>query len=158
MKRKSLLRKPLGGIFILVIHASLGVRERLKSDEDTDIKAVISSWLQQQPDDVRHHLETFIEDFFYKALEWVLKQNDFVVDTTLVGVVMNGLSHLVDVHNKFQFAVGLLRGLGSNLPKISKETFAKELFSWIGEVAPDPNYPLNTYYNNGKRQAGQLQS
>ena len=43
------------------------------SDEDTDVKALVSSWLKKQDESNRDILSGFIEEFFYKALEWVLK-------------------------------------------------------------------------------------
>lgn len=72
-------------------------------------------------------LETFLEDHFYKALDWVLKQNEFVVETSLVGVVMNGLSHMHGVKVKQEFACALIRGLGANLSSAAKTAFAKEV-------------------------------
>ena len=81
------------------------------SDEDTDVKALVKSWLQSQPEEDRRMLETFLEDHFYKALDWVLKQNEFVVETSLVGVVMNGLSHMHGVKVKAEFACCLIRFL-----------------------------------------------
>ena len=54
-------------------------------------------------------------------------QNDFVVETSLVGVVLNGLSHLHNVRNKAHFAVCLIHGLGGNLNEASREAFAKEV-------------------------------
>jgi len=66
-----------------------------------------------------------MEDYFYKALEWVITTNDFVVETTLVGVALNGLSHLVHVNNKSQFACALVKGLGGNLGEQSRLNFAK---------------------------------
>ena len=54
-------------------------------------------------------------------------QNDCVVETTLVGWVMNGLSHLYGVKEKPQFAVALIRGLGGNLNEGTREKFAKEV-------------------------------
>ena len=56
-----------------------------------------------------------------------MKANDFVVDTTLVGVAMNGLSHLVGVRSKAEFSCALMRGLGGNLGDQTRETFAKEV-------------------------------
>ena len=97
------------------------------SDEDTDVKALVKSWLQNQPEEKRRILETWLEDYFYKALDWVLKQNEFVVDTSLVGVVMNGLSHMHGVKVKQQFVCSLVRGLGANLPSTAKTAFAKEV-------------------------------
>ena len=56
-----------------------------------------------------------------------MKARDFVVETTLVGVVMNGLSHLVDVGCKAEFACALVRGLGGNLGVETRERLAKEV-------------------------------
>ena len=58
-----------------------------------------------------------------------MKANDFVVDTTLVGVALNGLSHLVGVGCKGEFACALVRGLGGNLAPNTQEKFAKEVHS-----------------------------
>lgn len=44
------------------------------SDEDTDIKAVVNSWLSSQPESEQHIMSGWIEDHFYKAVDWVLKQ------------------------------------------------------------------------------------
>ena len=49
------------------------------------------------------------------------------MDTSLVGMVMNGLSHLKNVSTKAQFAVCLIRGLGGNLSEASRENLAKEV-------------------------------
>lgn len=54
-------------------------------------------------------------------------QNDFVVETSLVGTVFNGLSHLSAVTERGQFIVGLLRGLGGNLNHKTRQEFAKEV-------------------------------
>ena len=56
-----------------------------------------------------------------------MRSGDLVVRTTLVGVAMNGLSHLVGVANKAEFACALMRGLGGNLPLPTREKFAKEV-------------------------------
>ncbi|KAJ8297986.1 LOW QUALITY PROTEIN: hypothetical protein KUTeg_024517 [Tegillarca granosa] len=117
------------------------------SDEDTDIKAIVNSWLSSQPEHEQHIMSGWIEDYFYKAVDMVLKQNDFVVETSLVGVILNGLSHLHNVRNKAHFAVCLIHGLGGNLNEGSRETFAKEIFAMTGEAPPDPRRPLDTYYD-----------
>ena len=90
------------------------------------MKALVKSWLHDQPEEERH-IEGWIEDYFYKALDWVVKRNEFVVETTLVGVVMNGLSHLKNIKTKPEFVCALLRGLGSNLNATAKSDLAKEV-------------------------------
>lgn len=53
-------------------------------------------------------LEMFLEDYFYKVLDWVLKQNEFVVEMSLVGVVMNGLLYMYGVKVKVEFVCCLI--------------------------------------------------
>ncbi|XP_025088458.1 cytoplasmic dynein 2 heavy chain 1-like isoform X3 [Pomacea canaliculata] len=118
------------------------------SDEDVDVKALIQSWISRLPEQQQQRLSGWIEDCFYKALTWVLKQNDTVVETSMVGMVLNGLSHLHNVQSKAHFAVSLIHGLGGNLNEASREIFAKEVFSWIGESPPDNRRPLDTYYDD----------
>ena len=98
------------------------------SDEDTNIKALVTGWLQSLPTSPAvSSLEGWIEDHFYQALDWVIKNGDLVVNTTQVGVAMNGLSHLMGVASKAEFACALIRGLGGNLPLSTREKFAKEV-------------------------------
>ncbi|KAM4627347.1 cytoplasmic dynein 2 heavy chain 1 [Polymixia lowei] len=117
------------------------------SDEDTDVVALVKSWLRGQPEECRSNLENWLGDYFHRALDWVLKQNDFVVETSLVGTVLNGLSHLSAVTERGQFMVSLLRGLGGNLHLKTRQEFAKELLSWARESPPDHRKPLDTYYD-----------
>lgn len=39
-----------------------------------NVNSLITSWLQTQNEESKLNLQTFIDDYFYKALEWVLKQ------------------------------------------------------------------------------------
>ncbi|XP_058489723.1 dynein cytoplasmic 2 heavy chain 1 isoform X2 [Solea solea] len=117
------------------------------SDEDIDVSALVKSWLSGQPEECRSNLGNWLGDYFQRALDWVIKQNDFVVETSLVGTVFNGLSHLNAVTERGQFIVGLLRGLGGNLNFKTRQEFAKELMSWARESPPDTRKPLDTYYD-----------
>lgn len=45
----------------------------------------------------------------------------------MVGVVLNGLSHLSGTRDKTEFSVRLVRGLGGNLSVRTRENFAKEV-------------------------------
>ncbi|KAM4566457.1 cytoplasmic dynein 2 heavy chain 1 isoform 3-T3 [Odontesthes bonariensis] len=118
------------------------------SDEDIDVAALVKSWLRGQPDECRSNLENWLGDYFQRGLDWVLKQNDFVVETSLVGTVFNSLSHLNAVTERGQFIVGLLRGMGGNLNFKTRQEFAKELLSWARESPPDARKPLDTYYDS----------
>ena len=68
-----------------------------------------------------------INEYFFDAFNWIIKQGDFVVETTLIGTVLNGLSHLHGVHDRALFTLGLIRGLGGNLNEKTKEAFAREV-------------------------------
>ncbi|XP_038617598.1 cytoplasmic dynein 2 heavy chain 1 [Tachyglossus aculeatus] len=118
------------------------------SDEETDLNSLIKSWLRNQPENYRDDLENWIGDYFEKALQWVLKQNDYVVETSLVGTVMNGLSHLHGSRNRDQFIISLIRGLGGNLNMKSRLELTREIFSWARESPPDPHKPMDTYYDS----------
>ncbi|XP_036005544.1 cytoplasmic dynein 2 heavy chain 1 isoform X1 [Fundulus heteroclitus] len=118
------------------------------SDEDIDVGALVKSWLRSQPEECRSNLESWLGDYFQKALDWVLKQNDFVVETSLVGTVLNSLSHLNAVSERGEFIVGLLRGVGGNLNLKTRNELAKELLSWARESPPDARKPLDTFYDS----------
>ncbi|XP_008299945.1 cytoplasmic dynein 2 heavy chain 1 [Stegastes partitus] len=118
------------------------------SDEDIDVGALVKSWLRGQSEECRSNLENWLGDYFQRSLDWVLKQNDFVVETSLVGTVFNCLSHLSAVTERGQFIVGLLRGMGGNLNLKTRQEFAKELLNWARESPPDTRKPLDTYYDS----------
>ncbi len=44
---------------------------------------LVRKWLDKQSEDQRSLIGAWIDNFFYKALEWVLKK-DIVVETTMV--------------------------------------------------------------------------
>ncbi|KAH8074196.1 dynein light chain binding protein [Aureococcus anophagefferens] len=61
------------------------------SDEDIDTRRVVTRWLLGQDADLRPRLEGWLDDLFYRALDYVVALGAFVVETTLVGTVLNGL-------------------------------------------------------------------
>jgi dynein heavy chain 2 len=115
------------------------------SDEDLDVSRLIQKWLSTFPQEKRMSLSTWIDEYFYKALDYVLKSSETVVETTLVGTVMNGLSQLKEVNTKHEFICGVIRGLGGNLSLSSRASLAKEVFQWCGERPPDLSNPLDCY-------------
>jgi len=143
------------------------------SDGDVDVKRIARSWLASQSSSSSSSsapvgaaapslslLATWIDDFFFKAVEWIRRApKGLVVETTLVGTVLNGLSQLSTqsssnkasgggsaiISTKLEFCVMLIRGLGGNLDFESRSSFARDLFSWANERFVDPAMPLNTY-------------
>jgi dynein heavy chain 2, cytosolic len=114
------------------------------SDEDLDVGRLIQKWLSGFPQEKRMSLANWIDECFYKALDFVLK-SDVVVETTLVGTVMNGLSQLKDANTRTEFICGLIRGLGGNLSIANRVALAKEVFQWTGERPPDLGSPLDCF-------------
>jgi dynein heavy chain 2 len=103
------------------------------SDEDTDVKAIVDSWLSNEPDESREQTETLVNQYFFTAFEWIMNKNDFLVSTSLVGTILNGLSHLHGIRDKANFGIGLIRGLGGNLPEETLNEFAKSVLKMVGE-------------------------
>lgn len=109
------------------------------SDEDVDVQRLVECWAFTIPRQ------------FYKALDYVLKRAEQVVDTTLVGLVRNGLSHVskVDSDDVPGFVTGLIRGLGGNLAQDAREDFARFCFDLFGEAPPSAKRPLDCYADRG---------
>ena len=67
----------------------------LCSSEDVDVKALVKFWLQSHTPSAEPppSFESWISDYFYihPTLEWVLSAGNQVVDTTVTGLVVNGL-------------------------------------------------------------------
>ena len=51
----------------------------LCSDEDVDVKGLVGAWLNTQPPQEQQMLSGWLEDYFYKALAFVLKQVGFAI-------------------------------------------------------------------------------
>nr|CAD7453925.1 unnamed protein product [Timema tahoe] len=118
------------------------------SDEDINVEGLVFAWLNTQPEDTSRFLAQLIEDNFYKAVHWISQQGELVVTTSLVGVVMNGLSQLHGVSTRAHFTVALVQGLGGNLSLASREVFAKQVFQWTSEFVPDNIRLLYACYNH----------
>ncbi len=67
--------------------------------------------------------------------------------TTLVGTILNGLSHLHNVKDKSHFGVGIIRGLGGNVREKSLNEFAKFVFQMLGTSPPDSDLAYNVTYD-----------
>lgn len=78
-----------------------------------------------------HVLILYLEIIFYFFLFF---KNDFVVETSVVGTIFNGLSHLNAVTERGRFIVGLLRGLGGNVNFKTRQEFAKEVKLFVCQI------------------------
>ncbi|KAJ3022561.1 Cytoplasmic dynein 2 heavy chain 1 [Thoreauomyces humboldtii] len=128
------------------------------SEETLDISALVRGWLKNLPEENRGVSE-WIDAYFYKGVDWILQNGDLVVETTKVGLVKNGLSHLRKATDRLEFLYGLIRGLGANLFLDQRLTFANEVLKWAGESAPDPKRTLDFYVGaNGQAAVYELKN
>lgn len=123
------------------------------SDDDVDVTRLVHRWLNTQDESVRMNLSSWIDDIFFRALDYVLNQ-EVVVETTMVGTVLSGLSQIQNCADKNQFLCGVIRGLGGNLSPAARQKFGKELFTWANVRPPDLGAVLDCYCDSG----GQLTS
>ena len=93
-------------------------------------------------------MSSWMDVLFYRALKYV-QTFDFIVDTTLVGTLMNGLSQVKDCDSRQEFITGIIRGLGGNLSIVNRTSFAKEVFNWAEERPSDLGSPLDCYGDGG---------
>ena len=98
--------------------------------------------MRRQEEKLQLNLQSWIDDLFWRALEWVLANAaSWVVDTTKAGVVHNALSHLVGAKSKGEFVCGAVRGFGSNLLLEKRAELAKQIYSWGNETPADHRRP-----------------
>ncbi|KRX41459.1 Cytoplasmic dynein 2 heavy chain 1 [Trichinella murrelli] len=116
------------------------------SQESVDIKAIVKHFIEKQQTDVRENLSEWFNMYFYRALEWILQQDEFVAELSLVGTVKNILAIMDNVKRKKEFLVRLLYGVSRNLRHDAQTEFATKLFNWAGEKLPDPKQPMNVVY------------
>lgn len=114
------------------------------SDEDIDVKRLVSKWILTQAADKHDVLSKWIDELFTKGME-ELHKYDAVVETTTVGTIMNGLSHVATASTRSEFVCAMVRGLGANLSTASRTSFAKSLFTMANERPPDMSAPLDCY-------------
>jgi len=124
------------------------------SEEDVDVRALVSSWLSRQEERLQSLLQSWIDNYFYQALEYVMNAGALCVTSTKVGLVLTALSQLRGVSSKGEFVVALCRGMGSNLDMERRTALAREIFGWAAERLPDPRAPLDCFFN---AQLGQYQ-
>jgi dynein heavy chain 2 len=122
------------------------------SEKDVDVQKTLSKWMENLPAETRPLVTGWVDDYFKRALTWVLKKKKPVVDTTLVGTVLNGLSKLRHCKTKAEFTVNLIQGLGGNLDMELREEFAKIVFGWTQEFPADPLKPLDSQSVDGRIQ------
>ncbi|KAL0047749.1 hypothetical protein WJX82_010930, partial [Trebouxia sp. C0006] len=104
----------------------------LMSDQHNDIDNMLAAWLSTQPQDQAGQLQQWLQRAFKPALQLV-QTHGLAVDTPLVAVIRNALSHLTHAGTKHDFACGLFRGLGANLDEVGRQELAAEISKLMGE-------------------------
>ena len=118
------------------------------SEEDVNVSRLIHTWIKQQNKEMQGKLESWMDEIFYKALDWVLKNDDkWIIETTKVGIVQNVLCSLYNIDTKAAFVDGVIRGLGGNLSIAHRSEVTGIVFQLANERPADPTNLLNNYYN-----------
>ncbi|KAI3384587.1 hypothetical protein SNEBB_000072 [Seison nebaliae] len=117
------------------------------SEEDVEVESLVNRWSLTLDEEKKDIIMKLIQQYFYKALQLVMKKGNFVVKTSYVGTINNGLSHLRKADTKEMMTVGLIRGLGANLSLESKNDFAKQIFQMTGTQMIDTSNPINVSYD-----------
>ncbi|KAA0149393.1 hypothetical protein FNF29_05946 [Cafeteria roenbergensis] len=132
------------------------------SDDDVDPRRIVDAWLSEQAGPKASSseggkagggaapsssaaLEGWVASVFLPALDWVRSRLDpaeLATPTTLVATVRSGLSHVCGTTSAAGFAMGTVRGLGSNVPESKRAEFASAVFRMAGVAPPDPANPL----------------
>ncbi|TYZ58493.1 hypothetical protein PybrP1_004198 [[Pythium] brassicae (nom. inval.)] len=130
-------------VWQILQHALIKCGQLVKT-HDMDIKRLVSKWLLAQAAERRDDLSRWIDELFTRALD-ELHKYELVVETTTVGTIMNGLSHVASAATRSEFACAMVRGLGANLAMGARTSFAKAVFMMANERPPDMGAPLDCY-------------
>lgn len=118
------------------------------SEEDLNLNDLVTNWLEKQPKENVQISSYLINEYFFKAVNWIRTEGDFIIPCSPVAIILTGLAQLTKVSNKAHFTVGLIAGLGGLLTQSSAEIFAQKIFEWTGEHCPDESNILKCYYNS----------
>ena len=65
------------------------------SDEDTDVKNIVNSWISKYSSKADENeintMKQCMDEIFFPAIDYCVRSGDLLVDTSLVGCVLNGL-------------------------------------------------------------------
>eukprot|EP00760_Papus_ankaliazontas_P016261 PhM_4_TR16775/c0_g1_i1/m.22691/K10414/DYNC2H, DNCH2; dynein heavy chain 2, cytosolic len=117
------------------------------SEEDVSPSVVVTSWLAEQAPEVRERIQPWIEEYFGPAIDEAITTQSLCVDTTRMGLVMSGLSHLREVTTKAEFAIALIRGIGCYVMLPQREDYARDVFNLVGERPADTRRPLDCFFD-----------
>ncbi|GAB6032228.1 Cytoplasmic dynein 2 heavy chain 1 [Chamberlinius hualienensis] len=119
------------------------------SENDTDIKSVTKFWMNKHKIIADTYVQQLINDYLYKAVNWINLQQDFILEISAVGLTLNGLTFLSESKTLAEFALTLVKCMSANLKDECKESFIKQILSWFGDVN-FPGNPFECYYNKDK--------
>lgn len=118
------------------------------SDETLDINPIIDSWILDRPQEIQDNLKTLVYEYLPRSILWVKNNCESVVESTKLGTVLNGLSHVKSAKTKLAFIYGIIRGLSANLHPDSRVQLANEILSWANEPSADSKRPLDFFVND----------
>ena len=124
----------------------------LLTKECIDFKALVISWLSDhlhQLTDLRVSLiKECIELYFYSCLDFVVNSDEFIIDCSPVGILYNGLSHVLYVNSREEFAIAMIRGFGSNLQAKARSKFSLHVLKIMNFSCPNINEPYDICFDH----------
>jgi dynein heavy chain 2 len=119
------------------------------SDETLDHKLLVEKWLSKQPDQLQKHLQQWIDDYLYHAIDLVIEKHEKVVETTRMGLLQGCFTHIGSCNDKLSFLLALIRSLGSNLGTDQRLKFANHVLSLANVNSPDPKRTSDYFVKDG---------
>ncbi|XP_053685293.1 cytoplasmic dynein 2 heavy chain 1 [Sabethes cyaneus] len=114
--------------------------------EDLPYQLVVNAWLAKQAD--RDILKSFLDQYYYRAIDWIEEQKRRPFGFSLVSLAEAGLTTLESVHSTEQFCIDLLGGLNGVLTSEGKNKLSNQLFSWADITVTDSSVAEFHYYNS----------
>ncbi|XP_017783105.1 PREDICTED: cytoplasmic dynein 2 heavy chain 1 [Nicrophorus vespilloides] len=118
------------------------------NESDVNIRDFVNNFLSKQPENVEMLLTNYVNDYFYKALDWIHNEAELIIEKPQIALASTALSQLVDCESKAQFVVGLINGLGGQIIEDFRDIFAQQIFEWTGESSPA--VPTRAFYNRDR--------
>ena len=112
---------------------------------------IISRWLKSLSEISDTDVPLWMDKHFSKALDIALKTK-MVIDTTSIGTILNGLSHVKKCSNESDFLHGLICGLGANMPYSSRVKFSQRVLSWGDKNEFERLNTLDMYSDNNEER------
>ncbi|XP_021709178.1 cytoplasmic dynein 2 heavy chain 1 [Aedes aegypti] len=114
--------------------------------EDLPYQLIVNAWLAKHAEgDV---LKSFIEEHFYRAIDWVDDQKQRPSGFSMISLAEAGLVAIDSAKSTEQFCANLLCGLCGVLNLDDKNKLSNQVYSWADVTITDSSVAEYHYYNS----------